>query len=92
MTQVILKQAKIIDASSPFHNQVMDIKIENGTITQIEKEIATTSGFEVVTVPNLHISQRWMYSSVSYGEPGYEDGAIIEHRLTVAAISAVKAR
>ena len=40
MTQVILKQAKIIDASSPFHNQVMDIKIENGTITQIEKEIA----------------------------------------------------
>jgi len=39
MTQVILKQAKIIDASSPFRNQVMDIKIENGTITQIEKEI-----------------------------------------------------
>ena len=87
MTQVILKQAKIIDASSPFHNQVMDIKIENGTITQIEKEIATTSGFEVVTVPNLHISQGWMDSSVSFGEPGYEDRETIENGLKVAAKS-----
>ena len=87
MKQVILKQAKIIDASSPFHNQTMDIKIENGTITQIEKEIATTSGFEVVTVPNLHISQGWMDSSVSFGEPGYEDRETIENGLKVAAKS-----
>ena len=47
MTQVILKQAKIIDASSPFHNQVMDIKIENGTITQIEKEISATFEYQM---------------------------------------------
>ena len=87
MTQVILKQAKIIDASSPFHNQVMDIKIENGTITQIEKEIATTSGFEVVNVPNLHVSKGWMDSSVSFGEPGYEDRETIENGLKVAAKS-----
>ena len=87
MTQVILKQAKIIDASSPFHNQVMDIKIENGTITQIEKEIATTSGFEVVNIPNLHISQGWMDCSVSFGEPGYEDRETIENGLKVAAKS-----
>ena len=39
MTNVILKQAKIIDPSSPFHLQTMDLKIENGTITAIEKEI-----------------------------------------------------
>ena len=57
MKQVILKQAKIIDPSSPFHNQTMDLKIENGTITQIDKEITTTSGFEVVKVPNLHVSK-----------------------------------
>ena len=87
MTQVILKQAKIIDASSPFHNQVMDIKIENGTITQIEKEISATSGFEVVNVPNLHVSQGWMDSSVSFGEPGYEDRETIENGLKVAAKS-----
>lgn len=87
MTQVILKQAKIIDASSPFHNQVMDIKIENGTITQIEKEISATSGFEVVNIPNLHVSKGWMDSSVSFGEPGYEDRETIENGLKVAAKS-----
>ncbi|WP_445720024.1 dihydroorotase [Flavobacterium sp.] len=87
MTQVILKQTKIIDASSPFHNQTMDIKIENGTITQIEKEISASSGFEVVAIPNLHISQGWMDSSVSFGEPGYEDRETIENGLKVAAKS-----
>lgn len=87
MTQVILKQVKIIDASSPFHNQTMDIKIENGTITQIEKEISTTPDFKVVEMPNLHISQGWMDSSVSFGEPGYEDRETIENGLKVAAKS-----
>ncbi|UGS24711.1 dihydroorotase [Flavobacterium channae] len=87
MTQVILKQAKIIDPSSSFHNQIMDIKIENGTITQIEKDIQATSGFEVVNVPNLHVSKGWMDSSVSFGEPGYEDRETIENGLKVAAKS-----
>lgn len=87
MTQVILKQAKIIDPSSPYHNQVMDIKIENGTITQIEKEIAASSGFEVVKISNLHISKGWMDSSVSFGEPGYEERETIENGLKVAAKS-----
>ena len=87
MTQVILKQAKIIDASSPYHNQTMDIKIENGTITQIEKEISAASGFEVVKIPNLHVSKGWMDSSVSFGEPGYEDSETIENGLKVAAKS-----
>jgi dihydroorotase len=87
MTQVILKQAKIIDASSPYHNQTMDIKIENGTITQIEKEISAASGFEVVKIPNLHVSKGWMDSSVSFGEPGYEDRETIENGLKVAAKS-----
>ena len=87
MTQVILKQAKIIDPSSPFHNQTMDLKIENGTITQIDKEITITSGFEVVNVPNLHVSKGWMDSSVSFGEPGYEDRETIQNGLQVAAKS-----
>lgn len=87
MTQVILKQVKIIDASSPFHNQTMDVKIENETITQIEKEISTTPDFKVVEMPNLHISQGWMDSSVSFGEPGYEDRETIENGLKVAAKS-----
>ena len=87
MTSVLLKQTKIIDPSSPFHQQIMDVKIENGTITQIEKQIATPAGFEVIAIENLHISQGWMDSSVSFGEPGYEDRETIENGLQVAAKS-----
>lgn len=87
MTNVILKQAKIIDPSSPFHLQTMDLKIENGTITAIEKEITNTTDFKLVEVSNLHLSQGWMDSSVSFGEPGYEERETIENGLKVASKS-----
>ena len=87
MTNVILKQAKIIDPSCPFHLQTMDLKIENGTITAIEKEITNTTDFELVEVQNLHLSQGWMDSSVSFGEPGYEERETIENGLKVASKS-----
>lgn len=87
MTPVILKQTKIIDPTSPFHQQIMDLKIEQGVITQIEKEIKATPDCEVVEIENLHISQGWMDSSVSFGEPGYEDRETIKNGLKVAAKS-----
>ena len=87
MTPVILKQTKIIDPTSPFHQQIMDLKIEQGVITQIDKEIKATPDCEVVEIENLHISQGWMDSSVSFGEPGYEDRETIENGLKVAAKS-----
>ena len=87
MTNVILKQAKIIDPSSPFHLQTMDLKIENGTITAIEKEITNSTDFELVEVPNLHLSQGWMDPSVSFGEPGYEERETIENGLKLASKS-----
>lgn len=87
MTNVILKQAKIIDPSSPFHLQTMDVKIENGKITAIEKEIPETSDFELVEAPNLHLSQGWMDPSVSFGEPGFEERETIANGLKVASKS-----
>lgn len=87
MTNVILKQAKIIDSSSPFHLQTMDVKIENGKITAIEKEIPETSDFELVEAPNLHLSQGWMDPSVSFGEPGFEERETIANGLKVASKS-----
>ena len=87
MTNVILKQAKIIDPSSPFHLQTMDVKIENGKITAIEKQIPETSDFELVEAPNLHLSQGWMDPSVSFGEPGFEERETIANGLKVASKS-----
>lgn len=83
---IILKAAKVIDPKSQFHNQIVDIHIEQGVITQIETTIPSSNStpyhFE-----NLHVSRGWMDSSVSLGEPGYEERETISNGLMVAAKS-----
>ncbi|VXB69879.1 Dihydroorotase [Flavobacterium sp. 9AF] len=87
MTTVLIKQATIQDQNSSFHNQTVDIKIENGIITEIAKNIAIPENATVVEKENLHVSSGWFDSSVSLGEPGYEDRETIAHGLEVAAKS-----
>lgn len=83
---IVLKAAKVIDSQSPFHNQIVDLQIENGIITKIAKDITSTD-FEVINADNLHISQGWFDSSVCLGEPGFEDRETIANGLDVAAKS-----
>lgn len=83
---IVLKAAKVIDPQSPFHNQTIDLQIENGVITKIAKDINTTN-CEVINTENLHISQGWFDSSVCLGEPGFEDRETIANGLDVAAKS-----
>lgn len=87
MTTVLIKKATIIDKNSSFHNQTVDIKIENGIIIEIAKNIASENNIEVIEKENLHVSQGWFDSSVSFGEPGYEDRETIANGLQVAAKS-----
>jgi dihydroorotase len=35
--KILIKKAKIIDAKSAFHNQIVDVKISNGIIEEIAK-------------------------------------------------------
>ncbi len=83
---VILKSAKIIDKKSPFNNTTMDIQIINGNIKQIAPCINDSSA-TIITLDNLAISPGWFDTSVSLGEPGYEDRETIANGLKVAAKS-----
>lgn len=83
---IIIKNAVIVDPSGDYHQKKMDVKIENGTISEIASEI-NASDFEVVSFENLHVSNGWMDASVSFGEPGFEDRETIENGLTTAAKS-----
>jgi len=84
---LLLKSATIIDNSSPFHLQKMDILIENGIISKIANSIPTKSNIKEINLENLHISQGWFDSSVCFGEPGFEERETIENGLTTAAKS-----
>ena len=85
--KILIKAARIIDNESPFHNKVMDILIENGSIQEISASIVARDADREITFENLHVSQGWFDSSVSFGEPGFEDRETIENGLRTAAKS-----
>ncbi|HJW18539.1 MAG TPA: dihydroorotase [Flavisolibacter sp.] len=67
---ILLRQVRIIDPSSPFHQQQVDILIENGKIIQIGT-IGTTASREI-HIEGLHVSTGWMDVYANFCDPGLE--------------------
>lgn len=84
---VLIKSATIVDPKSDFHNQTCDILIEKGIISQISEQIKNPDKVKEISLDNLHVSQGWFDSSVSFGEPGYEERETIANGLETAARS-----
>lgn len=83
---IVLKSAVIVDSSSKHHLKKRDVLIENGKISKIAASI-TDSKAKEISLKNLHISQGWFDSSVSFGEPGFEERETVENGLKTAALS-----
>ena len=84
---ILLKSATIVDASSKHHLKKRDVLIEKGIISKIAISISNSKNIKEISIPNLHISQGWFDSSVSFGEPGFEERETIENGLKAAAHS-----
>lgn len=84
---VLVKSATIVDPKSDFHNQTVDLLIEKGIISQISKRIQNPKNYKEIRLEDLHISQGWFDSSVSFGEPGFEERETIDNGLKTAAHS-----
>ncbi|MBJ2172851.1 dihydroorotase [Aureibaculum sp. A20] len=84
---LLIKSAKIIDRQSPFHLKTQDVLIENGKITEISSTIKNTNNIKEIELENLHISAGWFDTSVSFGEPGFEERENLANGLSVAAKS-----
>jgi len=87
MKSTLIKEALICDPSSPFHLERKDILIEDGKFVAIQDHIKSSSNFQIIEYPNLHVSQGWMDASVSFGEPGLEERETLIHGCEVAAKS-----
>ncbi len=85
--KTIIRSAKIIDPKSPFHNKTVDILIADGCISKIGHELANPENYNEIKRDNLHLSVGWFDSSVSLGEPGFEDRETITNGLNIAAKS-----
>ncbi|MFD1316669.1 dihydroorotase [Namhaeicola litoreus] len=84
---VLLKSAKIIDKNSQFNGQTKDVLIERGIIIQIADNIEKKGNIREISYKNLHVSNGWFDSSVSFAEPGYEERETIDNGIDVAAKS-----
>ncbi|MDC8001761.1 dihydroorotase [Aequorivita todarodis] len=85
--KILLKSATIVDASGKHHLKKRDVLIENGKISKIAASIPSSEKVREISLKNLHISQGWFDSSVSFGEPGFEERETIENGLRTAAHS-----
>lgn len=86
MVNHILRNAIIIDSSSPHHKQTVDIWIEDGIIKKIGKNLTVSKAVVEYTAPNLHVSKGWIDMQCLIGEPGYEYSETLES----ASVSALK--
>lgn len=84
---LLIKSAVIIDNKNPLHLKKRDLLIEKGVITKIAASIKPTKKIKELRLPNLHVSVGWFDSSVSFGEPGFEERETLENGMLTAAKS-----
>ena len=70
---ILIKSAKIIDASSKFNGKTQDILIINGKIQEINNKIINSKAKKIISFKDLHVSPGWLDTSVCFGEPGLEE-------------------
>lgn len=82
--QILLRQAKIIDSSSPFNGQTKDILITDGIISSIEDKIDHQDA-QVVAGENLLVSGGWVDPFSHFCDPGIEYKETLETGANAAA-------
>ena len=82
---LLIKQATVIDSTSPHNGRVVDILIEKGVITQIKKSIVPEKGIKTIEAEGLHVSAGWLDMQVNFCDPGYEHKETLSNGLKSAA-------
>jgi dihydroorotase len=67
---ILLRQVRVVDPSSPFHQQTIDIFIQNGTIA--EAGSISRAADREIAVPGLCISPGWLDVFSHFCDPGFE--------------------
>jgi len=83
---ILLKNVTIVDNDSNLHLKKRDLLIKNGRIVQISTDIKNEEA-RIIEKENLHVSIGWFDSSVSFGEPGFEERQTLKNGLETAAKS-----
>ena len=83
---ILIKSATLVDSKSNLNFKQKDILVKDGVIVDIADSIDSKAKL-VLDYENLHVSRGWMDTSVSFGEPGYEERETLSNGLNTAASS-----
>ena len=81
---LLIKQATVIDPSSPLNGLLADIFIENGIIKKIDKNISVKADKEI-EIKGLYVSPGWVDVFANFADPGYEFKETLETGTAAAA-------
>jgi len=84
MMKLLIKNVKIVDQTSKFNKQIVDVLIENDIIKQIGSDL-TDDEASVVEGNDLHLSQGWVDLKAHFCDPGEEHKETLESGLNAAA-------
>lgn len=82
--QVLIRQARVLDKNSDFHNKIVDILVADGIIKDIAEAIDAKAD-KVIEGKGLCVSAGWVDILADYAEPGYEHRETIDSGLKAAA-------
>lgn len=83
--KLFIQSAKLISKHSEFHNQVIDLYINNGKIEAIGNNLTPPEKVNIYTHKNLHISAGWLDLGANFSDPGNEHKETIESGINAAA-------
>jgi dihydroorotase len=82
---ILIKQARVIDAGSAHNGKTVDILIEGGIISSIKSRISTEKNVKVIESENLHVSAGWLDMQANFCDPGFEHKEDLETGIRAAA-------
>lgn len=83
LMKILVRQVRIIDPTSPFHQQTADIFIENGIISGLGQ--VNQSAEQEISIPGLHVSPGWLDVFSHFCDPGFEFKETLETGSRAAA-------
>ena len=82
--KILIKQARIIDSTSPHSGQRMDVLIDQGIISKIDQQLSDEAD-HVIEHDDLHLSQGWVDVKADFCDPGFEHKETIQSGLDATA-------
>ena len=82
--KIVIKRAKVVNAQSSFHGQIVDLLLEDSRIIKIGDDI-TVEGAQLIEANDLHVSLGWVDLKSVTCDPGMEHKQTIESTLDAAA-------